>query len=122
MGIVYNANYLVWFEIGRVELMRALGFSYDELEKQFGCILPVAEISCRYKSPARYDQILRIETRPSLVRSAMVRFAYRILRTEEDGSETILAEGHSSHLVCDRQLKRHRLPDAYAEALRSKME
>ena len=122
MGIVYNANYLVWFEIGRVELMRALGYSYDTLEKESGVLLPVAEIGCRFKSAARFDEILRIETRPALVRSSMVKFAYRILRTEADGAVTVLAEGQSTHLVCDSQLKRCKLPAAYETALRTEME
>ena len=68
MGIVYYANYLVWFEIGRVELMRSLGLAYSQLETEHACILPVIEASCRYRSPARYDDEILIETRPSLLR------------------------------------------------------
>ena len=65
MGIVYYANYLVWFEVGRVELLRALGFSYSVLETEHECILPVVEATCRYRSPARYDDRILIETRPA---------------------------------------------------------
>jgi len=122
MGIVYNANYLVWFEIGRVELMRALGYSYEQLEKDLGVLLPVAEINCRFKSAAKYDQILQIETKPAVVRGSMVKFSYRILRSEVDGSVTVIAEGHSTHLVCDSALKRHKLPAEYEAALRKEME
>ena len=85
MGIVYYANYLVWFEIGRVELLRSLGLAYSQLEKDHQCILPVVEASCRYRSPARYDDQILIETRPSLLRSSVLKFAYRILRKGHDG-------------------------------------
>ena len=63
MGIVYYANYLVWFEIGRVELLRSLGLAYSQLETEHECILPVVEASCRYRAPARYDDEILIETR-----------------------------------------------------------
>ena len=61
MGIVYYANYLVWFEIGRVELLRSLGLAYSQLETDHECILPVVEATCRYRSPARYDDEILIE-------------------------------------------------------------
>ena len=80
MGIVYYANYLVWFEIGRVELLRSLGLAYSQLEMDHQCILPVIEASCRYKAPARYDDQIVIETRPSLLRGSVIKFHYRILR------------------------------------------
>jgi acyl-CoA thioester hydrolase len=87
MGIVYYANYLVWFEIGRVELMRSLGLAYSQLETEHQCILPVIEASCRYRSPARYDDEILIETRPSLLRGSVIKFAYRILRKAPEGKE-----------------------------------
>ena len=79
MGIVYYANYLVWFELGRVELLRSLGLAYSQLEKEHECILPVVEATCRYRSPARYDDEILIETRPALLRGSVIKFAYRIL-------------------------------------------
>ena len=85
MGIVYYANYLVWFEIGRVELLRSLGLSYSQLETEHQCILPVVEATCRYRSPARYDDRILIETRPALLRGSVLKFAYRILRKAADG-------------------------------------
>jgi acyl-CoA thioester hydrolase len=122
MGIVYYANYLVWFEIGRVELMRSLGLAYSQLETQHQCILPVIEASCRYRSPARYDDEILIETRPSLLRGSVIKFAYRILRKAPEGREpAVLAEGETVHVVCDDQLKRKPLPEAYAAALRTAM-
>jgi len=122
MGIVYYVNYLVWFEIGRVELMRSLGLAYSQLETEHACILPVIEASCRYRSPARYDDEILIETRPSLLRESVIKFAYRILRKAPEGREpAVLAEGETVHVVCDDQLKRKPLPEAYAAALRTAM-
>src|ERR1700756_2658175 len=63
MGIVYYANYFVWFEIGRVEFLRELGFHYKEMEMEDDCFIPVVETNCRYKAPARYDEELLLETR-----------------------------------------------------------
>jgi acyl-CoA thioester hydrolase len=123
MGIVYYANYLVWFEIGRVELLRSLGLAYSQLETDHQCILPVIEATCRYKSPARYDDQILIETRPSLLRSSVVKFAYRILRKAPEGEEsTLLAEGETVHVVCDDQLNKKPLPEEHAAALRAMME
>ena len=122
MGIVYYANYLVWFEIGRVELLRALGLAYSQLEIDHQCILPVIEASCRYRSPARYDDEILIETRPSLLRGSVIKFAYRILRKAPEGTEpTVLAEGETVHVVCDDQLNKKPLPEGYAAALRAMM-
>jgi acyl-CoA thioester hydrolase len=123
MGIVYYANYLVWFELGRVELLRSLGLAYSQLEKEHECILPVVEATCRYKSPARYDDEILIQTRPSLLRGSVIKFAYQILRKGVDGdAHTLLAEGETVHVVCDDQLRKKPLPEHYAEALRAMME
>jgi len=122
MGIVYYANYLVWFELGRVELLRALGLAYSQLEKEHECILPVIEATCRYKAPARYDDEILIETRPSLLRQSVIKFDYRILRKEDNGTEpALLAEGETVHVVCDDQLNKKPLPEHYAAALRAMM-
>jgi acyl-CoA thioester hydrolase len=122
MGIVYYANYLVWFEIGRVELLRSLGLAYSQLEIEHECILPVIEASCRYRAPARYDDEILIETRPSLLRGSVIKFAYRILRKAPEGEQpTVLAEGETVHVVCDDQLNRKPLPEKYAAALRAAM-
>jgi acyl-CoA thioester hydrolase len=122
MGIVYYANYLVWFEIGRVELLRALGLAYSQLETEHQCILPVVEAKCRYRAPARYDDQILIETRPALMRGSVLKFAYRILRKAPEGQEpTLLAEGETVHVVCDDQLNKKPLPEQYAAALRAQM-
>ena len=123
MGIVYYANYLVWFEIGRVELLRSLGLAYSQLETEHQCILPVVEASCRYRSPARYDDRIVIETRPSLLRGAVLKFAYRIFRQPlgEGKERELLAEGETVHVVCDDQLKKKPLQEKYAAALKAMM-
>jgi acyl-CoA thioester hydrolase len=124
MGIVYYANYLVWFELGRVELLRSLGFAYSLLEKDHGCILPVIEARCRYRSPARYDDEILIETRPAMLRGTVLKFAYAIFRkpSEEGKERELLAEGETVHVVCDDQLQRKPLPENYAAALRKLMD
>ena len=122
MGVVYYANYLVWFELGRVELLRSLGLTYSSLETEYGRILPVIEARCRYRSPARYDDEILIETRPALLRGTVLKFAYTVLRKGRDGEEnTPLAEGETVHVVCDSQMQRKPLPAHYAEALRTLM-
>jgi acyl-CoA thioester hydrolase len=124
MGVVYYANYFVWFEIGRVEVLRSVGLSYDLMEKDHKLILPVVDASCRYKSPAKYDDEILIETRPALLRSSVLKFAYRIFRdADQNGEERkLLAEGETVHVVCDEKFERQPLPDNYAAALRNLME
>jgi acyl-CoA thioester hydrolase len=123
MGVVYYANYLVWFEIGRVELLRSLGLAYSQLEKDHQTILPVVEASCRYKAPARYDDRITIETRPLLLRGSVIKFAYRILRepAEPGEEQKLLAEGETVHVVCDAQLNKKPLPPEHEAALRAAM-
>jgi len=114
MGVVYHANYLVWFEVGRVELMRQRGLDYKQLEIEEGFGIAVVEASVRYKAPARYDDLLTVETRVLRVRGPVVRFGYRILRTA-DG--LLLCEGETVHVGVGRDMKRRALPKKYAELL-----
>jgi acyl-CoA thioester hydrolase len=114
MGVVYHANYLVWFEVGRVELMRQRGLDYKRMEVEEGCGIAVVEATVRYKAPARYDDELVIETRVAMVRGPVVRFAYRLLRVE-DG--LLLCEGETVHVVVGRDMKRRKMPQKYAELL-----
>jgi acyl-CoA thioester hydrolase len=123
MGIVYYANYLVWMEIGRVELLRSLGLAYSQMEVEDRCILPVVEANCRYRAPARYDDEILIETRPLMMRQSVIKFAYRILRKNPDGTEhTLLAEGETVHVVCDEQMQKKAMPDKYMAALKALIE
>jgi len=123
MGIVYYANYLVWFELGRVEVLRTVGLSYKGLETEHGCILPVIEARCRYRAPARYDDEIVIETRPAMLRGGVIKFAYEIYRkaNQKEKERQLLAEGETVHVVCDEHLQRKPLPEHYAEALRRLM-
>jgi len=113
MGVVYHSNFIIWFEVGRVEMMRQLGFTYNEMEQQEGNHLAVADVRCRYKAPARYDDLILIRTHLMNVRDSLVHFGYEVLR-EEDGA--LLAEGESVHLVLDREFKRTRLSQRYLPA------
>jgi acyl-CoA thioester hydrolase len=120
MGVVYHANYLVWFEIGRVEFMRSLGFDYKQMEVEDGCILPVVEATCRYKAPARYDDEILIEASPILLRGSLLKFAYRILRAPNAHEGLLLlAEGETAHFVCDASMQRCLMPERYAAPIRS---
>jgi acyl-CoA thioester hydrolase len=123
MGIVYYANYLIWFELGRVELLRSLGLAYSRLETDHGCILPVIEARCRYRAPARYDDEILIETQPAMLRGTVLKFAYRIYRKldQKEKQRELLAEGETVHVVCDGELRRKPLPARYAAALRALM-
>jgi acyl-CoA thioester hydrolase len=113
MGVVYYANFFVWFEIGRVELLRQLGLEYRDMEREEGCFIAVADARCRYKAPARYDDVLTIRTRLKRMRGPVVHFAYEIVRPA-DGA--LLAEGETSHVVTDTQMKMRTLPEKYRRA------
>jgi acyl-CoA thioester hydrolase len=121
MGVVYYANYFVWCEIGRVEFFRQLGHDYKLLEREEDCHLPVVDASCRYRSPARYDDEIAIETRVTVLRGPVMKFGYRILRIEADG-EQLLAEAETVHVSVDKQLQKRNLPEKYALAIRGTME
>ncbi len=99
MGIVYYANYLRWFEVGRTELIRSLGIPYKKLEEE-GIHLPVSEVSCKYLVSAKYDDLLTIETTVDFLGRASIQFHYRILR-KEDGRE--LVTGKTLHAFLDRR-------------------
>jgi acyl-CoA thioester hydrolase len=119
MGVVYHSNYLVWFEIGRVEFMREHGLSYKEMELEEGCMIAVVEAMARYRAPARYDEELVIETELQSARGAVIRFEYRVVRAEDS---VLLCEGHTVHVVVGRDMKRRRLPEKYAALLAAHVE
>lgn len=101
MGVAYYANYFVWFEVGRCEFFRGLGMSYRELERS-EIFLPVIEASCKYKFPARYDDLLRITTRLSLLKNVKLGFHYEIFSQEKD---KMLATGETMHAFVNRKGK-----------------
>jgi len=110
MGVVYHANYFIWFEVGRVEFMRQLGFSYREMEANDGCCIAVVDARCRYKAPARYDDEVVVRTRLKNVRDSLVHFGYELTRVS-DG--VLLAEGETTHIVTDSQMKVRDIPEKY---------
>ena len=112
MGVVYHANYLIWFEVGRVEFIRKLGMDYRSMEQEDGIGIAVVDVSARYKYPARYDDELIIETRLSAARGVVVKFSYRIVKAA-DG--TLLCEGETIHVVVGKDMKKRTLPEKYAK-------
>jgi acyl-CoA thioester hydrolase len=116
MGVVYHANHFVWFEVGRVEFFRQLGFSYKEMEQQDGCHIAVVDARCRYKAPARYDDEVVVRTRLKNARESMVHFGYELVR---DADGLLLAEGETMHVVIDREMKKTPIPEKYMAIFRS---
>src|SRR5882672_84314 len=90
MGVVYHSNHLIWFEVGRVELMRQMGFSYRDMEREDGRFIAVAEAKCRYRSPVYYDDEVIVRTSLKNVRESVVHFEYELLRSD---TGALLAEG-----------------------------
>lgn len=113
MGIVYHTNYIKWFEVGRTEYLRQIGFPYSQLEKE-GVWLPLAEVNCNYKLPAVYDDVLLINTWISQLKSATVVMSYEIFRKE---TGELLVTGMTKHAITDETLKpirlKHKNKDLY---------
>jgi acyl-CoA thioester hydrolase len=116
MGVVYHSNYFIWFEVGRVELLRQLGFSYREMEREDGCFIAVADARCRFKAPAHYDDEVLVRTHLKKVRDSVVHFGYELLRVT-DG--VLLAEGETTHVVTNSAMKSTPLPDKYLTVFRA---
>lgn len=115
MNIVYHANYINWFEIGRTEFFRSLGYTYRELEEQ-RMWLPVIDVGCKYKSPVTYDDTVTIETFIEELGRVRIKYGYRVLC-----GDRIVVEGYTSHGFTDDRLKPIRLnkvrPDVYEKLL-----
>lgn len=118
MGVVYHTNFAIWFEVGRVEFLRELGFTYRDMEAKDDCYIAVVELRCRYKAPARYDDSVVVRTRLKHLRGSLIGFAYEIVR-EDDG--TLLAEGETMHIVTDAQMQKRELPEKYRGALEGEL-
>jgi len=113
MGIVYHANYLIWMEIGRVEYCRAQGVVYRDMERDDGILLAVVEATCRYVSPALYDQEVTIRTWIAEAGARMLRFGYEMAEAETNRR---LATGETRHVFCNREKKPMKLPEKYRAA------
>lgn len=110
MGVVYYGNFFTWFEVGRVELCRQMGFAYRDMEREDDAYIVVAEASCSYKKPARFDEVLRIRTRVVETRSRTIRFGYEV---KNEATGELLATGETLHVICDGKGKPKSLPEKY---------
>jgi acyl-CoA thioester hydrolase len=113
MGVVYHSNFVIWFEVGRVELLRQLGFQYSEMETADDCHIPVVDLRVRYKSPAQYDDEIVVRTQIKNVRSSLLHFSYEILR---EADRALLATGETMHIIVNSKLERTALPEKYMQA------
>ena len=116
MGVVYHSNHLIWFEVGRVEFMRQLGFSYRDMEREDGLFIAVAEATCRYRAPVYYDEEVVVKTRLKTARESVIIFTYELCRAT---TGTLLAEGETTHIVTNSEMKVSALPAKYLSVFRS---
>lgn len=112
MGVVYYANYLVWFEVARADLLRSLGWSYRDMEHE-GVSLPVIEAQCEYHRPARYDDELDVRTEGRMLSPVRMEFSYQVIRRED---QVTVASGRTVHAGIDTAGKPCRLPDRIRQA------
>jgi len=111
MGVVYYANYFVWFEVARADLLRSLGWTYREMEHA-GVTLPVIEAQCEYRRPARYDDEIEVRTKGRMLSPVRMEFTYEILFRED---HSLAASGRTIHAALDLTGKPCRLPDRIAQ-------
>jgi acyl-CoA thioester hydrolase len=116
MGVVYHANHFIWFEVGRVELLRQFGFSYKDMEREDDCFIAVVDARCRYKAPVHYDDEVVVRTYLKHVREKVIRFGYE-LRSLDTGE--LLAEGETTHIVADAKMMPRALPEKYLKVFRA---
>lgn len=114
MGIVYHTNYIRWFEIGRSELFRDLGILYTEVEKA-GFNLPLTQVFCHYFLPARYDDIVEVETDIEYLKRASIKFTYLIW---DDNRRNLITKGYSVHAFTDKGGKIIRFPPMIVDKIR----
>ena len=114
MGVVYHANYLIWMEIGRVELVRSRGFNYKDLEHTEGILLSVVEAQCRFLYPARYDDEILVETEVTRANARLIEFGYEI---RSAASQRLLVTGSTKHCWLNRDMKPTKLPPRYHSVL-----
>jgi len=113
MGVVYHSNYLIWFEVGRVELMRSLGFDYKRMEADDDTYMVVADVHCRYHFPARYDELITIRTRILEAKTRTLQFGYEIFRQKD---QKLLATGDTTHVSTSREGRVKHFPKNYKTA------
>jgi len=115
-GVVYYANYLKWFEIGRTEILRQYGYDYSDIEKK-NLIVPVVEVKCSYKQSAKYNDVIIVNTTIGNIGNSSIRFNYEIIRKSDN---ELLAEGHTINVFVDRKtMKSIKIPEELRKALQS---
>ena len=113
-GVVYYANYLKWFEIGRTEILRKVGYDYSDFEKQ-GLIVPVVEVKCNFKFPAKYNNVIIIKTSIENIGNSSIKFIYKIIRKNDN---KLLAEGYTVNVFVERKImKSVKIPDKLKKIL-----
>ena len=112
MGVVYHSNYLIWFEVGRVELMRSLGFNYKQMEADDDTFIVVADVHCRYHHPALYDDLVTVRTRILEAKTRTLKFGYELFRQPDN---KLLATGHTIHVACNRAGQVKHFPEKYKQ-------
>jgi acyl-CoA thioester hydrolase len=110
MGVVYYANHYVWMEVGRIELCKACGFNYRDMEREDGVFLAVAESACRYRAPAHFDDEVIVKTWIEEANTRTVIFQYEMRLADGD---RLLATGHTRHVYVNREMHKTRLPEKY---------
>ena len=115
MGIAYHSNYLIWFEVARVEFFRRSGFTYNRLEKETGTFLPVVEVQCRYLLPLRYDDEFTVKTRLEEFGRRLLGFGYELV--DEEG-ESVYARAYTKHIATDKGGRPKTLPQEFLDFLR----
>jgi acyl-CoA thioester hydrolase len=113
MGVVYHSNNLIWFEVGRVELMRSLGFDYKRMEAEDDTYMVVADAHCRYHCPARYDEVLTVRTRILEAKKRVLKFGYEVFRQQD---QKLLATGDTTHVTTSREGRVKHFPEKYKAA------
>jgi acyl-CoA thioester hydrolase len=116
MGVVYHANHFIWFEVGRVELLRQLGFTYKDMEREDDCFIAVVDARCRYKAPVHYDDEVVVRTYLKHVREKLIHFGYELRRAD---TGELLAEGETTHIVANAKMKPRALPEKYLRVFRA---
>jgi acyl-CoA thioester hydrolase len=118
MGVIYYANYLVWMEMGRTDYCKSVGFDYRDMELD-GANMAVAEATCRYITPARYDDEILVKTRVERLNRRLITFTY-IISNEQNG--TVLAEGRTVHIAMGNDGKSRSIPQRYLELMKAAAE
>ena len=116
MGVVYHANHFIWFEVGRVELLRQFGFNYKNMEREDDCFIAVVDAHCRYRASVHYDDEVIVRTHLKHVREKVIRFGYELRRAE---TGELLAEGETTHIVADSSMRPRALPEKYMKVFRA---